>query len=348
MKDQMMTLAGYFTLEWSDARLDWSTNPTYNSDVPVIYTSQDYVWIPSLVVSNSVDDLAVISDNTVVIRVTNDGTLNWTPGGVYQTQCSTDVTYYPFDTQVCSVILSTWGYTSIEITLNSTGVDLSYYEPDGEWEFISNSVTTTTRTSGQNSMPQVSFEMTFKRRPVYQVMNTILPMMLLGLLICFVFHLRPDSGGKIGYSLTTLLAFAVYLTIVSADMPTTSLHTAYLSVYLVIMLFLGVSAVLLSLFIINCHHTKEDKPIPNYIENLCSALKKITCSNCCKKNVVNDMEKSEKLETERTAIEAFQPELSWSEVATILDRFFFKLYLIIFFGLTIIVLLILVIHYYIV
>lgn len=60
------------------------------------------------------------------------------------------------------------------------------------------------------------------------------------------------------------------------------------------------------------------------------------------------MEKSEKLETERTAIEAFQPELSWSEVATILDRFFFKLYLIIFFGLTIIVLLILVIHYYIV
>lgn len=175
-----------------------------------------------------VEDLAVISDNTVVIRVTYDGTLNWTPGGVYQTQCSTDVTYYPFDTQVCSVILSTWGYTSIEITLNSTGVDLSYYEPDGEWEFISNSVTTTTRTSGQNSMPQVSFEMTFKRRPVYQVMNTILPMMLLGLLSCFVFHLHPDSGEKIGYSLTTLLAFAVYLTIVSAEMPTTSLHTAYL------------------------------------------------------------------------------------------------------------------------
>lgn len=180
-----------------------------------------------------VDELAVISDDTVIIRVVNDGTLTWTPGGVYKTQCSTDVTYYPFDTQVCSLILTTWGYTNIEITLNGTDVDLSYYEPDGEWEFISNSVTSTTRTSGPNTVPQVSFEMKFKRRPAYQVMNTILPMMFLGFLSCFVFRLPTDSGEKMGYSLTTLLAFAVYLTIVSAEMPTTSIHTAFLCEFLI-------------------------------------------------------------------------------------------------------------------
>lgn len=119
------------------------------------------------------------------------------------------------------------------------------------------------------------------------------------------------------------------------------------AVYLVIMLSMGMAAVLLSLFIINCHHNTEDKPIPNYIKRLCSVSIKMTCRNCCKKNVVNDMDNGEKVET-KTAIDAFQPELSWQEVAKILDRFFFKLYMMIFFGLTIIVLLTLVIHYYIV
>lgn len=174
------------------------------------------------------DELAVISDDTVIIRVINDGTLTWTPGGVYETSCSTDVTYYPFDEQECDIVLTTWGYTNVEINLVGKGVDLSYYEPDGEWEFMSYSVTSNTRTAGASSLPQITYAMKYRRRPTYQVMNTILPLILLGFLHCFVFQLPADSGEKMGYSLTTLLAFAVYLTIVSADTPTTSLHTPVL------------------------------------------------------------------------------------------------------------------------
>lgn len=180
-----------------------------------------------------VSDIAVISDNTVIIRVTNSGTLSWTPGAVYNTQCSTDVTYYPFDTQTCSVTLATWGYTSIEINLQAVEVDTSYYEPNGEWEYTGNRLDSSTRTSGSlsDSMPQASYILTFIRRPTYQVMNTIIPMILLGFLSCYVFQLPPDSGEKIGFSLTTLLAFAVYLTMVSADMPTTSIHTSVLCTF---------------------------------------------------------------------------------------------------------------------
>lgn len=79
----------------------------------------------------------------------------------------------------------------------------------------------------------------------------------------------------------------------------------FIVVYLVIMFIMGVLVVLFFLFIINCYYIKEDKLILNYIENFCFVLKKIMCSNCCKKNVVNDMEKSEKLEIERMVIEVF-------------------------------------------
>lgn len=346
MRDQLMKMSGYFSLEWTDARLNWTAEAAYSSDILVIYTTQDYVWIPSLSVTNSVDELAVISDDTVIIRVTNDGTLTWTPGGVYETSCSTDVTYYPFDEQECDIVLTTWGYTNVEINLVGKGVDLSYYEPDGEWEFMSFSVTSNTRTAGASSLPQITYAMKYRRRPTYQVMNTILPLILLGFLHCFVFQLPADSGEKMGYSLTTLLAFAVYLTIVSADTPTTSLHTPVLSVYLIIMLSMGVVAILLTIFVLKCHFSTEDQPIPNYIRRICSVANKMERNHCCKKSEVVDEIENDKNGNKGSPRKAFQPELSWPEVSKALDKFFFKVYTTTFLLLTFVVLFVFIIHHY--
>lgn len=342
IKDQMMSVAGYFTLSWSDARLNWTGNPTYSSHIPAFYTTQDYVWVPSLSVTNSVSDIAVISDNTVIIRVAQDGTLQWTPGGVYNTQCTTDVTYYPFDSQTCSVTLATWGYTSIELSLRGSTVDTTYYEANGEWEFSKYSITSSTRAFGSNSLPQVSFHLTFKRRPYFQVMNTIIPMILLASLSVFVFQLPPDSGEKMGYCLTTLLAFAVYLTLVSANIPTTSINTPCLSVYLIIMLSMGVTAVLLTIYILKCHHSPEDKPIPNYLKRFCELVAKMPCACCKQKNVVDGLDLEEKV---KAPVENIEPELTWQEVTRILDNFFFKLYAVILSLLTFSVLLALIINY---
>ncbi|XP_061164958.1 acetylcholine receptor subunit beta-like [Saccostrea echinata] len=348
IKDQTMAIAGYFTFVWTDNRLSWISDATYNTDIPAFYTTQDYVWIPSLSVTNSISDIAVISDNTFIIRVAKDGTLKWTPGGIYQTQCTTDVTYYPFDIQTCSVTLTTWGYTNIEISLTGSGVDLSYYEPNGEWDFSSYSITSSTRAHGGNSLPQISFNLTFRRRPTFQIMNTIIPMILLASLSCFVFQLPPDSGEKMGYSLTTLLAFAVYLTLVSGNIPTTSINTATLSVYLIIMLAMGVISVLLTIYVLKCHHSPEDRPIPNYLKKFCFLASKIAFIDaCCKQKIysIDDPEiESKSKEVPKSPNE--DSELSWPEVTRILDKFFFRFYAVFLLIVTLCVVLTLIIHYY--
>ncbi|XP_056013193.1 acetylcholine receptor subunit beta-like isoform X2 [Ostrea edulis] len=349
IKDQSMLVAGYFTFTWSDNRLNWTADATYNADIIAFYTTQDYVWIPSLAVTNSISDIAVISDNTFIIRVAMDGTLTWTPGGIYETSCTTDVTYYPFDTQTCSLTLTTWGYTNVEIGLSGSEVDITYYEANGEWDYSSYAITSTTRLHGGNSLPQVNFNLTFKRRPTFQVMNTIVPMILLASLSCFVFQLPPDSGEKMGYSLTTLLAFAVYLTLVSANIPTTSINTACLSVYLIIMLAWGVMAVILTIYVLKCHHSPPEKPIPNYLRKFCFVAAKLGCfHNSCfnRKNAVGKLEKGEEAgEVNKTQIE-LEPELTWPEVTMILDNFFFKWYALVLGSVTLCVLLTLMISYY--
>ncbi|XP_062586822.1 acetylcholine receptor subunit beta-like [Saccostrea cucullata] len=348
IKDQTMAIAGYFTFEWTDNRLSWSSNALYNSDIPAFYTTQDYVWIPSLAVTNSISDIAVISDNTFIIRVSKEGTLKWTPGGIYETQCTTDVTYYPFDIQTCAVTLTTWGYTNIEIALMGSGVELTYYEPNGEWDFASYSMSSSTRTHGRNSLPQISFNLTFRRRPAFQIMNTIIPMILLASLSCFVFQLPPDSGEKMGYSLTTLLAFAVYLTLVSANIPTTSINTATLSVYLIIMLAMGVISVLLTIYVLKCHHSPEERPIPNYLRKFCFLATKIAFIDaCCKQKVYSIDEpeiESKTKELPKSHVE--EPELTWPAVTRILDKFFFRFYALFLFVVTFCVLLTLIIYHY--
>lgn len=175
-------------------------------------------------------DISVISDTTVVMKIKNNGEITWTPSGIYKTHCETDVTFYPFDTQECDVIVTSWGYTSIELSLyvDTEAVRLSYFKENGEWEYQGYSSSSSTGTREGSSTPELTYTLKFKRRPYFHVMNSLVPMVLLAFLSAMVFKLPPDSGEKMGFSLTVLLAYAVYLTIISDDMPSTSTSTSVL------------------------------------------------------------------------------------------------------------------------
>lgn len=114
------------------------------------------------------------------------------------------------------------------------------------------------------------------------------------------------------------------------------------------MLSMGVVAILLAILVLKCHHSTEDQPIPNYTRRLFSIAKKLEFRHCCKKSVVVDeIESNDKNGNKGSPRKAFQPELTWPEVTTALDKLFFKVYTTVFLLLTILVLLVFVIHYYI-
>jgi len=62
----------------------------------------------------------------------------------------------------------------------------------------------------------------------YHWVNILIPVVMNGFLIILVFKLPADSGEKMGYSLTCLLAYVVLLTLLAADMPTSALYTSVL------------------------------------------------------------------------------------------------------------------------
>ena len=66
--------------------------------------------------------------------------------------------------------------------------------------------------------------MKIKRLATYYIVSVVFPVLFLSLTATLVFALPADSGEKMGTSITVLLSFAVYLTIVSENIPKTSLH----------------------------------------------------------------------------------------------------------------------------
>ena len=86
-----------------------------------------------------INDIDVISRPNVPLRIKGDGRVIWTPGGVFVTHCESDITYYPLDTQVCDIVLSTWAYTANEVNL------ILAYEPIGR-EFFKGKTTAHSKT----------------------------------------------------------------------------------------------------------------------------------------------------------------------------------------------------------
>lgn len=166
------------------------------------------------------------------MRIFSNGTITWDLPAVIETHCEIDITHYPVDSQICEIELTSWAYNADEINVHSPkdDIDLKELRSNGEWDIIATSHKRQeiTECCPQETFIQIKFFITFQRKTLYYVLNVILPVVLLSFLSSIVFGLPCESGEKVSYALTVLLSYAVFLSIITASMPTTSNHVSLL------------------------------------------------------------------------------------------------------------------------
>ena len=66
----------------------------------------------------------------------------WMPIGESVAHCPVDITWFPLDIQNCPLIYESWSMPTAKLTITplNLDVDLSYYQPSGEWELVGNYV----------------------------------------------------------------------------------------------------------------------------------------------------------------------------------------------------------------
>ncbi|KAJ8308081.1 hypothetical protein KUTeg_012955 [Tegillarca granosa] len=369
-------------LKWLDDRLVWSnsslTSQNYGS-VPFLFSTEKYVWRPAVIIENSVEDISVISDENIPMRMQSSGVITWNPSGIYKVSCEPDITYYPMDSQTCTIKVTTWSYTAKEIHLNFDGdssVNLGFYSENGEWELLyASSQVGDDKSIGGEDFSSLEFILHLRRRPLFHILNTLFPVTLMAVLIAMVFRLPANSGEKIGFSLTVLLAYAVYLTLISDNIPSTSMTVCFLSKYYKVVtsflllttltLGLGTISVICTIIVLEVYHHTEDDEIPPWLQRLSrDCLAYLVCwkkKSCCssRKRVrpetqqdFNKIYVKEKPPISQDEVVSEYNELpntdnlvTWQDIAAILDKFFFASYMVIILISSLVLWSLVVVHY---
>ncbi|XP_059962826.1 acetylcholine receptor subunit delta isoform X2 [Mesoplodon densirostris] len=262
-----LTLSNLISLGWTDSRLKWDAKDFGN--ISVLRLPSDMVWLPEIVLENNNDGSFRISYSCNVL-IYPSGYVYWLPPAIFRSSCPVSVTYFPFDWQNCSLKFSSLKYTAKEITLSLKQdeedgryypvewiiIDPEGFTENGEWEIVHRPARINVDPSASLDSPSrqdVSFYLIIRRKPLFYVINILVPCVLISFMINLVFYLPADCGEKTSMAISVLLAQSVFLLLISKRLPATSMAIPLIGKFLLFGMVLVTMVVVICVIVLNIH-----------------------------------------------------------------------------------------------
>ncbi|KAL4219929.1 hypothetical protein ACF0H5_020341 [Mactra antiquata] len=253
---------------WHDVNVMW--NPELYGNITEITVLYNNVWIPELILVSPAEDVDALGMKWNRIRYAANGLANWLPADLVESTCSVNVRNYPFDIQSCETSFIALGYTNYEVKLHplASKFDLSVYQGNAAWTLQKTMVSQ----ADTNGISQINLILVLERKPSFVIINVILPILFLSLLNVIVFLLIPESGERVSYAITVLLAIAVFMTIVSDMLPRNSESVPIISYKLMIDMVISSLIVFVTIINLSWYYADEKVPVPSWAQIVYRAL----------------------------------------------------------------------------
>ncbi|XP_063772607.1 acetylcholine receptor subunit gamma isoform X2 [Pseudophryne corroboree] len=261
-KKEALTTNVWVEMQWKDYRLSW--NPKEYSGIETTRIPSTMVWLPDVGLENNVDGIFNIAlyANTLV---SSDGSIYWLPPAIYQSSCPIVVTYFPFDWQNCSMVFQSQTYNANEIELLLTvddgktiewiDIDPEAFTENGEWaiKHIPAKKIIDPRLSADNINYQaIVFYLIIQRKPLFYIINIIVPCVLISFVSVLVYFLPAKAGGqKCTVSINILLAQTVFLFLIAKKIPETSTAVPLIVKYLTFLIVVTITIVMNAVIVLN-------------------------------------------------------------------------------------------------
>lgn len=148
---------------------------------------------------------------------------------IINSACAVDVTYFPYDQQICQVKFGSWIYdlSQLDLRLIIKEPDLQNYVMNSEYDLVNVSLTREVLGSsccpgskGQHAM--ISLQIHLKRKSLYYDYIVIAPTIMLCVLTLASFLLPCHRGEKIAIGLTVFLTLYVLQLRIADNVPDTN------------------------------------------------------------------------------------------------------------------------------
>lgn len=174
--------------------------------------------------------------------VDNTGHVFWPPIVKLRSSCMMDITYFPFDDQICKLKIGSWAYDGFQVNVSAreTPIDFSNFVVNGEWDLIDAKAINNVvyYPCCPEPFPDVTFYIHIRRRTTYYIYNVIIPSIMLSSLALLGFWLHPDGGEKVTLGLTVLLALSVFMLLIAENTPATSFYVPLLGKHFMCLIFI--------------------------------------------------------------------------------------------------------------
>ena len=200
---------------------------------------------------------ASYKSNAVLYSSADDGSnIVWIPPAIYKSSCTIDVTFFPFDEQICEMRFGSWTFdaTQVRLVREKPMANLDDYLTSGTWDVIEAPTETVNSTVDGTERMELIYKFRIRRKTLFYTVNLIIPPVLISFLSLFVFYLPTDEGEKMTLCISILLALVVFLLLVSKILPPTSVVIPLISKYLLFTFIMNIVTILNTVIIINWNY----------------------------------------------------------------------------------------------
>ncbi|NXN98214.1 ACHG protein, partial [Rhinopomastus cyanomelas] len=262
-REETLTTNVWIEMQWTDYRLQW--DPEKYDNIQTLRVPSTMVWLPDVVLENNIDGTFEITLYANVL-VSPDGSIYWLPPAIYRSACVIHVTYFPFDWQNCTMVFQSQTYSANEINLLLTVeegqtvewifIDPEAFTENGEWAIkhrpARKIINSEQFTPDDIQYQQIIFYLIIQRKPLFYVINIIVPCVLISAMGVLVYFLPAKAGGqKCTVSINVLLAQTVFLFLIAQKVPETSQAVPLIGKYLTFLMVVTVVIVVNAVIVLN-------------------------------------------------------------------------------------------------
>ncbi|TRY69737.1 hypothetical protein DNTS_035417 [Danionella cerebrum] len=236
-KEEMLTTCVWIEMKWHDYRLRWVNRTGFEAyeNITRMRLPSKSIWLPDVGLENNVDghfEVALYAN----ALINPDGSVYWLPPAIYRSYCAIKVNYFPFDWQNCSMVFRSQTYNSNEIklmlsdedniTMEWIEIDPEAFTENGEWMIKhrpAKKVINRRYSPDDLEFQEIIFFLIIQRKPLFYIINIIVPCVLFSSLGLLVYFLPAKAGGqKCTMTIAILLGQTIFLFLIAKKVPETS------------------------------------------------------------------------------------------------------------------------------
>ncbi|XP_053739694.1 acetylcholine receptor subunit gamma [Synchiropus splendidus] len=266
-KEEALTTSVWIEMQWCDYRLRWDEPPRsalYKNITSELRVPSKSIWLPDIILENNVDGQFEVALYCNAL-VSPNGCVYWLPPAIYRSACAITVNYFPFDWQNCTMKFRSQTYSANEIEmvlkeednqiLEWVDIDPEAFTENGEWVIKhrpAKKVINTQYTKDDLEYQEVVFFLIIQRKPLFYIINIIVPCVLFSSLGLLVYYLPAKAGGqKCTMSIVNLLGQTVFLLLIAKKVPETSNAVPLIGKYLMFVMSVTTMVVMNCVIVLN-------------------------------------------------------------------------------------------------